>query len=153
MPGSLIYFAPRPAAVQLPTSFAELLVDFSSGPIVVPVYVPVLTGTLTTVSPASFLSFVFTSTWRHVGPAVATNAAVNFRFLVDGVLQIGGTTDNKLTGRIGSVALTDRVAVAAGLHTIDVEVSKFGTPLNSIIIDVVALPDLNNCRLSMAEQP
>ena len=98
------------------------------------------------------LYFIFTSNWRHTGPFLG-NVAVNFRFRLNGGLLTGGTTDNRVQGQIGCVARNRRVAVAAGIQTLVVEVAGFGLPLGNLIrIDPVTLPDLNHSALKMAEE-
>ena len=136
--------------VQLPTASFELAADFSMV-LNAPVYAVLITLALPTFLPSSFLYFNFTSTWRHLG-AFAGNAAVNFSFVLKTVLLTGGTTDNKVRGQIGCVARNRRVAVTAGVQTLEVEVSKFGAAANSVVIDPVALPDLNHSALFMEEQ-
>lgn len=132
-----------------PSAFVALTVDFAAA-ITVPVYVVLLTLQLTTVSASSQLYFMYTGNWRHTG-GFAGNAAFNARFRLDGAL-LPGTTDNKVRNQLGSVSRQGRVAVTAGLHTLDVEVSKFGAVGNTIIIDPVTNPDLNHATLFMQEQ-
>ena len=118
-----------------------------------PVYAVLHTLGIVTVAPASFLFILLTSTWRHLG-AFAGNAAVNFRFLVNGipVAGFGGVTDNNVRSQIGNVSRNGRIAVVAGLQTVVVEISKFGAVGNSVNILPVTNPDLDHSALLLQEQ-
>lgn len=133
-----------------PSAEIELAADFNAA-ITAPVYSTLLTLQLTTISASSDLFFAATASWRHTG-AFAGNAAFNLRIRVDGVLVVGGATDNKTRAQIGTVARIGRVPVVAGLHTVLVEVSKFGAVGNTIVIDPVTSPDLAHAAIFLQEQ-
>ncbi len=135
--------------IALPDDGDELTTDFAET-ISAPTYVTVLTISIASVLPTSFVFFSFTSTWRHTG-GFAGNAAVNFRFRLNGTLVLGGTTDNKVRGQIGCVARTGRPSISQGTQVLAVEVTKFGAAGNTILISVASLPDLNHCALFMQE--
>ncbi len=145
---ALNYLEGNNSVVQ--TVSTELLVDFTTTA-TVPAYVTLLTLPITTVLAASFLNVRFTGTVRQIGlPGV--NVAPNFRVLVDAALQVGGTTLNQLPNLIQPVAIEKgKIAVVAGLHTVIIQIAKFGGPFQTLVIDVASLPDLNNATLTVQE--
>ncbi len=146
-----INLAPAPAGTVSTESF-PLLVDASTTAIA-PVYAVLLTGTLTTVLPSSFLSVFFTNSVFHLG-APAVDIAFNFRFRIDGALPTagGGTTENEDTAEIASMCYSGRFPVAEGVHSVAVEWAHFGGPLQTMHILAASLPDLFHANLTLEEQ-
>jgi hypothetical protein len=129
---------------------SELTVDFTTLA-TFPVYVALLTTTLTTILASSYLAFDFTCALRHVGP-FAGNVAPTARFRLDGVLLQGGCTVNMLRSLIMPMARQGRQVVAAGVHTMIVEVSKFGGGANVLAISPVLLANLDHASLTLREE-
>ena len=135
--------------VAAPVSI-EVLANFNVFAIA-PIYFTFLTLSLTTIRASSFLWFNYTGTMISIG-AFAGNIACNVRFRHNGVLVVGGTTINTIRSRIMPMARQGRLAVTAGVQTIDCEITIFGTALNSIGINPVLRPDLEHGALTMLEQ-
>lgn len=129
----------------------NLAADFSTA-VAAPVYATLFTLALTTELPASLLKILFSCTALHTG-ASAANAAINVRFRHNGVLIApgGGTTFNDVRSRIQPLVYTQRLAVTAGVQTIDAEISKFGAVGNTTDISPVTLPDLMHAHLELQE--
>lgn len=146
-----INLAPAPAGTVSTASF-PLLVNASTTALA-PTYATLLTGTLTSVLPSSFLSIGFTTAAFHLG-AAGISIAMNFRVRIDGALLAagGGTTGNALTSMIFSAAYSRRVPVTEGIHTVAVEWTRFGGPLQTMNILAAALPDLFHANLTLKEQ-
>ena len=146
-----INLAPAPAGTVSTRSF-PLLVDATTTAIF-PVYATLLTGTLISVLPASILAMAFTTSVFQTG-APAVNIAFNFRFRVEGVLPTAsaGTAENEDTGRICSCAYSRNVPITQGLHTVAVEWTHFGGPLQTVGILAASLPDLFHANLTLEEQ-
>lgn len=117
-----------------------------------PVYATLMALGLTTTLAASWLFILFTGAPRHVG-AVGINAAMSFRFLLNGVpFAVGaGNTPNQITFRIASVSYSRRILVAAGLQTVTVEWAYFGPVGQTVVIDPVTNPDLTHAHLLLQE--
>ena len=98
----------------LPVARFELAADFSAL-VTAPVYATLTTLALTPVQPSSYLYFLFTCSWYHTG-AFAGNAAFNVRFRLNGVLLVGGATDNNVRVQIGTVARQRRIPIAGGVQ-------------------------------------
>lgn len=146
-----INLAPAPANTVQTRTF-PLLVDASTTA-TPPVYATLLTGTLTSILPSSFLSVGFTTSVFHTGVG-GVNVAFNFRFRIDGALLAAGTgtTGNELTARIVSLAYSRRVSIIEGLHTVAVEWAKFGPVTQTMSILAASLPDLFHANLTLQEQ-
>ncbi len=143
------FINPFPGDFAVPIT-NELGADFSAV-ITVPTYATLMSLTLTPVQPSSYLWFLFTCSWLHVG-GFAGNAAFNVRFRLNGSLLTGGATDNQVRSQIGTLARQRRVVIAGTPQTLDVEISKFGAVGNALQISPVALPDLMHANLTMEEQ-
>lgn len=115
-----------------------------------PVFATLTTLALTTGT--GFLWINWTSATIHRGIA-GVNAAFIFRFRLNGTLIApgGGTTVNTLTNMIAPNAYTRRIAVMAGVQTVDVEWSKAGAAINTMSIDALTLPDLCHGHLLLQE--
>lgn len=95
--------------------------------VAVPVYATLLTGTMTTVTPASFLDILVYACFDFTG--VVGDRATSFRLRLNGVLipASRAADDNAPNDRNMSIAINRRVAIVAGLQTVLLEWSKFGT--------------------------
>jgi hypothetical protein len=130
----------------------RLTVDVASVA-VPPIYSVLMTQAITCGAAALFLKIEFSAAARRVfGPATAV--AINFRFRLDGLLIApgGGTTINVLPFQIQSASYMNRLPITPGLHTVAVEWSGFGLGFGTMVIDPVALPDLNHAQLVLTEQ-
>ena len=140
------------AAPELATAYVELTTTFFQvGEN--PIFTTLFTLPMVTTQAASFVWWCFTATWLHTGPFPG-NVAVNFVFRLNGVLLQGGVTDNRDRSRIGPVARNGRRAVtlATNPQVLEVEVTHFAGPFNTVQITPLALPNLQHAALLMEEQ-
>ena len=152
----MIYFITAPGGgggggIVVNAASINLAVNFSVVA-TAPIYATLLTLGLTTELPSSYLKILFSAAALHTGGSAA-NGAVNVRFRLNGVLIApgGGCTFNDIRNRIQPLVYTRRLVVAAGLQTVDVEISLFGAVGNSISISTVGLPDLVHAHLELQE--
>ncbi len=129
---------------------SELTIDFATT-VTHPIYATLLTVVITTLRPSSYIAFDFTCACRHTG-AFAGNVAPTVRFRLDGSLLPGGATVNMVRNLIMPMARLGRVVVSAGLHTMIVEISKFGGVGNTLAISPVSLTNLDHASLTLREE-
>lgn len=131
------------------TESTNLSADITTA-VAVPVYATLLSGTMTTTEASSFLDILFYCSFDFTG--VVASRATSFRLRLDGVLitPSRAATDNSLNDAGQSVAINRRVSVVAGLHTLLVEWSKFGTGTLQCL--PVTLPNEHGAHLKLEEQ-
>ena len=132
------------------TESANLAVDVTTA-VAVPAYSTLLTVTITTTLASADLDILFYCAYDFTG--VAGSRASSFRLRLDGVLipPSRAADDNSLADEAQGVAINRRVlGVAAGLHTILVEWSKFGTGTLQCL--PVTRPDEQGAHLKVEEQ-
>ena len=146
---SLNFLESRPTGGVIQTRSAELTANFLTA-VTVPTYVTLLTVPMTTLLASSYLDIRFSCGVRHIGASLLT-VAITARLRVNGVLLTGGITMNTPRNQIQPMPVEKRLVVAAGLQTVVVEISKFAGAGQTIVIDVVTLPDLNGATLVVQE--
>ena len=131
----------------------DLLVDAATT-LTPPLYATLMTLPHRTIEPASRLRVNFSATTMSTGVG-GINSAINFRFLLNGVLLSvaggGGTTMNAVTNQIQAVSFGAARAVTAGIQTLVVEWAKFGPGTQTAIINAATLPDLFHASLHLRE--
>jgi len=89
----------------------------------------------------------------HTG-GFAGNVAINFRFLINGVLIPigGGTFNNMVVSTIRPIVYSYRAAISAGLKTVTCEWSGFSLGANTMIISPVTSPNFYFAQLIIREE-
>lgn len=134
---------------KLIQTVSENLAADISTTVVAPAYSTLLSASMTTTLATAELDILFYCSFDHTDVA---NDAVSFRLRLDGVLipPSRAADDNNTGNNNMSVAINRRVNVAPGLHTLDVEWSKFS--VSTLQCFPATRPDQHGAHLKLEER-
>lgn len=138
-----------PTGELVDTDSIMLAADMTTA-VVQPTEAVLMTLLFTTVQAASILNTRFSASLDQIG-APAVQIAANFRLYINGVLRTG-TVTNIITDEFGSICIENRLAVVAGVQTVEMRWTRFGPIGQTMRILVATSPTLYHANMICQEQ-